>query len=73
MSLQDLATKLRSEAVSLENELELAKSSQLKAEQENNELKELWENEVKAKHKIMEKVIKILIILNVVLLLVYDT
>lgn len=42
--------------VSLDSELDNEKSYRSKAEQENTELKELWENEVKAKHKITEKV-----------------
>ncbi|XP_019853678.1 PREDICTED: coiled-coil domain-containing protein 18-like [Amphimedon queenslandica] len=54
-SLQELATKLRSEVVSLDSQLDNEKSYRSKAEQENTELKELWENEVKAKHKITEK------------------
>jgi chromosome segregation ATPase len=55
LSLQELASKLRSETVQLANELEEMKCYRLKAEQECSEVKELWENELKAKHKIMEK------------------
>ena len=55
--MQELATKLRSEAVNLEYQLEQEKTARVKAEQENTEIKELWESEVKAKHKLTEKVL----------------
>ena len=71
LTLQELATKLRSETVSLECELEEAKTSRTKAENENTELKQLWENEVKAKHKIMEKVKIINYYCNVISCIVY--
>ena len=57
--MQELATKLRSEAVNLEYQHEQEKTARVKAEQENTEIKELWESEVKAKHKLTEKVLNI--------------
>ena len=51
-----MATKLRSEAVSLEHQLEEERSARKTAQEENIELKEIWESEVKAKHKLTEKV-----------------
>ena len=61
-SLQELAAKLRTEVVDLDGQLDTERSYRSKAEQENSELKELWENEVKAKHKITEKVNRIKVI-----------
>ena len=51
-----MATKLRSEVVSLEHQLEEERSARKTAQEENFELKEIWESEVKAKHKLTEKV-----------------
>ena len=51
-----MATKLRSEVVSLEHQLEEERSARKIAQEENIELKEIWESEVKAKHKLTEKV-----------------
>ena len=62
--MQELATKLRSEAVNLEYQLEQEKTARVKAEQENTEIKEIWESEVKAKHKLTEKVLNTVIHLS---------
>lgn len=70
MSLQELAAKLRTEVVDLDGQLDTERSYRSKAEQENSELKELWENEVKAKHKITEKVNKIKVIQHNILIII---
>ena len=53
-----MATKLRSENVSLEHQLADEVAQKERAQSENKELKEIWESEVKAKHKLTEKVKK---------------
>ena len=53
-----MATKLRSENVFLEHQLADEAAQKERAQSENKELKEIWESEVKAKHKLTEKVKK---------------
>lgn len=54
--LQDLAAQLRSDMCKLEVEYEKEKSSRRKAEQECMELKDLWESEVRSRHKVTAEV-----------------
>ena len=51
-----MATRLRGDVLLLENELDEERVRRERAETENAELREIWDSEVKGKHKLTEKV-----------------
>ena len=55
-ALQDMTAQLRSEMCKLEAEYEKEKSGRHKVEQECVELKDLWESEVRSRHKVTAEV-----------------